>query len=151
QVISQSIDESFAFILAVLKNQADLAPRVLVVKSQASWDSLISKQEKLVLIPDFSVTKNFGLAISRGHNVIVPKAGNADSTCDLENNDLALSAPNQESLRLALVEMGFTKTEIDTLVIETHDLIGPLRRHPLLHNQNSVVPDWMNKKIYRSV
>lgn len=151
QIISQSIDESFAFILAVLKTQADFAPRVLIVKNQESWDSLLTLQEKLILIPDFYSAKNFGLAVNRGHIVIVPKASINDPTGTPENNILTLSPPNQESLTTALIEMGFAKTDIEILLTDTHGHLGPLRRHPLLHNQNTTVPAWITKKSYRNV
>lgn len=151
QILSQSIDESFAFILAVLKDQANLAPRVLIVKNQESWDSLLTLQEKLILIPDFYIPKNLGLAISRGHNVVIPKASVNDPTSTAENNILELSPPDQESLTAALIEMGFTKQDTEILLTETHCHIGPLRRYPLLHNQNPSVPDWIAKESYKKV
>jgi len=151
QIISQSIDESFAFILAVLKAQPDVSPRVLIVKNQENWDSLLTHQEKLILIPDFYGAKNIGLAVNRGHAVIVPKASIFDPTGTPENNILTLSPPNQEILTTALKEMGFAKTEIEILLTDTHGHLGPLRRHPLLHNQNPTVPAWITKKSYRNI
>lgn len=151
QIVSQSVDESFAFILAVLKDQVDLGPRVLIVKNQDSWDLLLTLQEKLILIPDFSTPKNLGLAISRGHSVVIPKSNVNNPPNTLEDNILSLSPPDHEVLTAALIEMGFVKPDIEIILTETHGHLGPLRRHSLFHNQNPSVPVWIDKESYRKV
>jgi len=151
QVISQSIDESFAFILASLKENLFIAPRVLIVKTQESWDFLLTLQEKLILIPSFSKVNNINLAVEQGHTIIIPKIGVGVQTTPPGKNVIILSRPNQAELTNALIGMGFSKPDADTVVQESHGYIGPLRRHPRLHNQNPAIPEWVYDKSYRQV
>ncbi len=151
QIVSQSIDESFAFILATLKENPFIAPRVLIVKTQESWDYLLPLQEKLILIPSFSKVNNINLAVKQGHTIIIPKTGVGVQTTPPGKNVIILSRPNPSELTNALIEMGFSKPDADTVVRESHSYIGPLRRHPRLNNQNPAIPEWVCDKSYRQV
>jgi len=51
RVKASSEDEAYAFSLATLMQDEQLAPRVLVVNDESQWDILLDSQNALILIP----------------------------------------------------------------------------------------------------
>jgi hypothetical protein len=76
RVKSYSELEAYAFVLATLMQDEDLASRLLIVRDRSSWDILLDTQNSLILIPRGFTPENIGYAKQKGHLVIIPGSSN---------------------------------------------------------------------------
>lgn len=129
RILSASEEEAYAFALAVTKECLDFSSRLLVVKEPKEWDILIDSQQPLILIPQFYDAHSLGLAIRRGHWVILPisytQLGGRQADITLSRAD-----PNQEIK--ALVDMGLEDDKAEEIVLSCRGYLSAIRRHPIL-------------------
>jgi len=126
RVFGESKDEAYAFILAsIIKNAEELGPRVLVINDSDEWISVIESNNPLILIPVFDDPINPGLAMKRGHWIIVPESSPQNRN---QKESVVLSKPNKQSLVKALTEMGVDEERAWGMVKATRGFLMPLRR-----------------------
>jgi hypothetical protein len=140
-VISQSEEESFAFIISVLKNSEKYSSRVLVVSSQNEWDNLIQSAHSLILIPQNFTPSNIGQAINTGHFAI--EANENSNTSDSSNIKIELSKIRKEHKREVLEEMGVDRDKTWEVLNDTKGFLHAIVKHPFLKPLESIKPSWV--------
>lgn len=140
RIFGESKDEVYAFAVAsIIRHAEELTPRVLVSDDPKEWMSVIESENPLILIPRFDTLVNLGLAVERGHWVIVPESGLQYRS---QQGSIVLSKPNKHSLVEALVEMEIEEEKAQRIVKETKGFLIPLRRHSELHPRDFKKPEW---------
>lgn len=141
-IISQSEEESFAFILATLKDEDLHKNRVLIVKSQNEWDTLIQSQESLILIYQSFTPNNIGQAINNSHFVI--EAQENLSIKDEAHESINLSKVSKEQKSLVLEEMGIDREKTEKILNDTKGFLHAIKQHPSLKPLEKSLPSWVD-------
>jgi len=142
RVKSYSELEAYAFVLATLMQDEDLASRLLIVRDRSSWDILLDTQNSLILIPRGFTPENIGYAKQKGHLVIIPGSSNiseSSSQCEIY-----LDKMSRDNRISALQSMGVRKDQAEQIYSDTHGELGPIRRHKILGPNESTIPQWVN-------
>ncbi|WKZ18655.1 MAG: hypothetical protein QY310_14685 [Candidatus Jettenia sp. CY-1] len=137
-----SVNEAYAFILATLMPDEELAPRALTVKDQNQWDILLDIQNTLILIPQGFIPANIGYAKQKGHVVVIPVDSIATQTASKE---IELKKMFRDDMINALQSMGLTNDQAEEIYSDTRGYLGPIRRHKVLGPQDTIIPVWCNQ------
>ncbi len=138
RIHSESEEESYAFALVVVSQYSEFKSRFLVVTEENEWNALVECHNSLILLPRFSNPKNIGLAIQRGHSVILPGArfvGKQQSVIELDK-------PSRNKLVEALISMGLKEDDAKTVVQTSRGYLKPIRRHQKLEPYERSLPEW---------
>lgn len=141
-VKASSENEAYAFILATIVKNEDLAPRVLIVKDQISWNFLLETQNSLIFVPKGFTPENFGYAKQKGHFVVIPMNSSSPRMTD---NEIILEKMSREDRINALQSMGLSKDQAEKVYSDTHGFIGPIRRHEILTPYENTIPKWIDQ------
>ncbi len=137
---SQSEQESFAFVLASLKDQIQYASRSLIVKSQEQWDNLIESNNSLILIAQSFTPYNIGLAIQKGHSILEMQEINNTFNSSTDLIDLPKI---RKSFKTSVLEnMGLSHSKAWRVLNDTKGFLHAIVKHPLLEPHESNIPDW---------
>lgn len=142
RVKADSEEEAYAFILASLNNDEELAPRILVVRDQSQWDILSDSQNTLILIPYGFVPSNVGYAKQKGHSVILPVGLGALKTA---SEEILLERMSRDDILKALQSLGLDERKSEEIYKNTRGYLGVIRRHKLLGLQESIIPTWVDQ------
>jgi len=71
RIKSNSKKEAYGFILATLLNNEEANCRCLIIKSQRAWDDMAASKQSLILIPYGFLPDSRGLAIAKGHTILL--------------------------------------------------------------------------------
>ena len=129
RVWGESEEQAYAFTLAVVNQHVGLPVRLLVVKSPNDWDILLDSRHSLILIPQFGKLRNSGLAIQRGHWVILPESSQQYSD---RKEGIKLGKSNRDQQISALVAMGLDEDTAKDVVKSCRGYLQPIRRHSAL-------------------
>ena len=103
-------EDAYSFVLSVVSKRAKLSSRLLVVKDEKEWNSLIETHWSLILIPHIENLTGIGYAVSKGHWVVLPV-----TTAKLTNTpQIPLNKPDQSEQIKRLVLMGVEKKKAST-------------------------------------
>ncbi|RLA82399.1 MAG: hypothetical protein DRG78_07320 [Epsilonproteobacteria bacterium] len=141
-IVSTTKQESYAFILASLKDKIQFSSKVIIVTSQESWDELVQSDSDLVLIYKDFIPNNIGTAILNSHFVIESK-----DTIDMQDkshNIIELSKIKKSQKIATLEEMGFSHDNAWKIYDETKGFLHAMVKHPLLKPNERVTPDWVD-------
>lgn len=142
RVFGESENEAYAFSLASISRHVELSSRLLVVKDSNAWDILLDSQQQLILIPEFRNPTNLGLAVQRGHWVILPSSKQLYKG----QTGITLSKGDRDQIISALVTMGLEKEKAKDVVRSCRGYLNPIRRHPSLNPLDYQTPDWITSK-----
>ena len=142
RIKASSEDEAYAFGLATLIQNEELAPRVLVIKDQNQWDILLDTQNTLILMPQNFSPANIGYAKQRGHFVIIPVDASAPRTASKE---IQLGKMSKDDVINALQSMGLDKDQAEEIYVDTRGYLGPIRRHEMIGPQENIIPAWVDQ------
>jgi hypothetical protein len=131
-------EEAYAFVLSVVAKHSKFSSRLLVVKDQKEWDSLIDARWSLILVPKFDDLTNIGYAVRNNHWVITTVSSSTLS----QSPQVPLRKPAKISQVDALIEMGIRKELAETVVNSSRGYLSVLRRHPILNSGNFEKPLW---------
>lgn len=145
RIKSISENEAYAFGLATLIHDDELAHRVLIVKDQKQWDILLDSQNTLILIPQDFTPKNIGLAKSKGHYILIPVGPNASKTASQE---IQLEKMPRDDRIDALKSMGLDPDQAVEIYDVTRGYLGPIRRHEILGPLENTIPEWIDQFDY---
>ena len=141
-IISTTKQESYAFILASLKDKIQFSSKVIIITSQESWDELVQSDSNLIFIYKDFIPNNIGTAILNGHFVIEAK-----DTIDMQDkthNIINLSKIKKSQKITTLEEMGFSHKDAWKIYDETKGFLHAIVKHPLLKPNERVTPNWIN-------
>ena len=96
----------------------------VVVLSLSAWQQLINSDYSLILIPLFENLEGVGLAVKKGHHVLVPQDGTSGV-----GNSISVSRLRRDPAEKALVEMGLS--DIQSRISATLVLQRRIRRRSL--------------------
>ncbi len=134
-------NEAYAFTLATITQNNDLAPRALIVKDQISWNFLLETQNSLILVPKGFSPENIGYAKQKGHSVVIPVDS---SNPKMTSHEIILEKMSRNDRISALKSMGLSKDQAEKIYSDTHGFIGPIRRHEILVPHEHLIPEWVN-------
>jgi len=137
-VSGESEEEAYAFALAVVNQYLEFSARLLVVKGSNDWDFFLDSQYPLILIPKFDPLPSFGLAIKRGHWVILPCSKQSGG----RKADIILKKADRNQQISALIAMGLEEKTSEDIVRSSRGYLGPIRRHPKLASADYKQPSW---------
>lgn len=142
RIKANSENEAYAFGLATLRYDEELAPKVLIVEDQNLWDILLDTQNTLILIPQRFSPKNIGLAKQKGHFIVLPIDSNAKRTASQE---IQLGKMSRDDRINALQSMGVNLGQAEKIYNDTRGYLGPILRHEILEPQEYNTPEWIDK------
>lgn len=146
---STSKQEALAFIVATLKeHEKDTRQpslRSVIVDTEYIFQKLISSKNPLIIIPTFSFSNQFNLAINKGHSIIVPLEGENTQTL---LNTVALPQVERDKFVNSLIASGLTEENAAKLSLESSRNLTILRR--LLKFTGST-PKWSQHEHVRDV
>lgn len=145
RIKSISENEAYAFGLATLIHDDELAHRVLIVKDQKQWDILLDSQNTLILIPQDFTPKNIGIAKSKGHYILIPVGPNASKTASQE---IQLEKMLRDDRIDALKSMGLDPDQAVEIYDVTRGYLDPIRRHEILGPLENTIPEWIDQFDY---
>ena len=141
-ISSQSEQESFAFIIAVLKQNLAYNSKTLIVTSLEEWNNLIETKYSLILIAQNFIPSGIGAAISNGHFVI-----EASENVEPQKNNLVIQLPMiKKSQKVTILEsMGFERDDAWKIYNDTKGYLHAIIKHPLLKPLERTKPQWVEK------
>ncbi|GEM_PF-632121 len=140
-VKADSENEAYAFTLATIVKNEDLAPRALIVKDQISWNFLLETQNSLIFVPQGFTPENIGYAKQKGHFVVIP----VDSSSPrITSNEISLGKMLRDDRIIALQSMGISKDQAEKIYSDTRGFMGPIRRHEILGPHECIIPKWVD-------
>lgn len=142
-IVSSSEQESYAFIIAALNSSQELAQRVRIVRSQESWDTLISAKGSLILVYQDFTPNNIGIAITQGHFVI--EAEELINIRDESHDIIKLPKIKKSQQVSTLQEMGFNHEKAWKVIEDTKGFLHAITQHPLLQPYERINPGWVSK------
>ncbi len=142
RIFGESENEAYAFSLASISRHIEFSSRLLVVKESEAWDVLLDSQPQLIIIPEFGNPTNLGLAVQRGHWIILPSSKQLYKG----QTGIMLSKGDRNQIISALVAMGLEKEKAEDVVRSCRGYLNPIRRHPLLNPLDYQKPDWATSK-----
>ena len=142
RIKANSENEAYAFGLAALRSDEELAPKVLIVKEQNLWDSLLDTQNTLILIPQRLSPKNIGFAKQKGHFIVLPVDSNVKRTASQE---IQLGKMSRNDRINALQSMGVNPDQAKKIYNDTRGYLGSILRHEILEPQEYSTPEWIDK------
>jgi len=139
---ASSENEAYAFCLATLIKDEELAPRVLIVKEQNQFDVLLDTQNTLILMPQEFIPANRGYARQKGHFTVIP--------VNLSNpikasNEIQLERMSRNDRINALQSMGLSNDQAEKIYADTRGYLGPIRRHEIVGPQDYIIPEWVDQ------
>ncbi|KKG14621.1 hypothetical protein EO98_18500 [Methanosarcina sp. 2.H.T.1A.6] len=140
-VKADSENEAYAFTLATIVKNEDLAPRALIVKDRISWNFLLETQNSLIFVPQGFTPENIGYAKQKGHFVVIP----VDSSSPrMTSNEINLGKMLRDDRIIALQSMGISKDQAEKIYSDTRGFMGPIRRHGILGPHECMIPKWVD-------
>jgi len=139
RITASSENEAYAFGLATMVQNEELASKVLIVKSQKQWDILLDTQNTLILLPLGFIPENIGYARKKGHFPVIPTDSNAPQTA---SKTTLLEKMSRDDVINALQSMGLSEEQAKEIYSDTRGYLGPIRRHKILGPQENIVPEW---------
>ena len=131
-------EEAYAFVLSVVGKHAKFSSRLLVVKDEKEWDSIIDTHSSLILIPQIDNLTSVGYAVKRGHWIILP----VSSSKLTAPPQISLGKPDRNQQINALVAMGISKKKAEKIVYASRGYLSVIRRHPVLVSGSYQRPSW---------
>lgn len=139
RVHGESEEEAYAFVLAALRKRPMFGPMVLTVRSAHDWDELIDSQQKLILIPRLKENRTVGLAVDKGHHVILVESAHLAT---VRESALTLGPARRQQQITALKSMSLTEEVAAKVVDESRGYLTVIRRHAALAPTERERPDW---------
>lgn len=141
-ISSQREQESFAFIIAVLKQNLAYNSKALIVTNQEEWNNLIETKYSLILIAQHFIPSGIGTAISNGHFVI-----EASENVEPQKGSLVIQLPMiKKTQKVTILEsMGFGRDEAWKIYNDTKGYLHAIIKHPLLKPLERTKPQWVEK------
>lgn len=140
-IASSSEQDSYAFILASLKDEVEYSCRVLIITSQEAWDELMESDNSLIFVYQGFTPNNIGMAIRNGHYVI--EAQESINMQDKSFEIIELPKIRKGEKVSVLEEMGFNHHDAWEIYEDTKGFLHAIVRHPLLEPLEKSVPDWV--------
>ncbi|MCK5580004.1 MAG: hypothetical protein KAJ18_01880 [Candidatus Omnitrophica bacterium] len=138
RIRSESREESFSFILAVIQCYLEFQSRCLIITKESDWDAVIYEKNSLILIPQYDNPTNIGLAVQQGHHVILPQSRIEGSQQDIVDIGPAVKS----KLINALVNMELEEEDAKAVIHVSRGFINSIRRHSKLNPQEPRIPIW---------
>ena len=136
-VKAASYYDALGFTLAAIKSLESLSARFLIVKDQLSWDTIISSESSLILLPDGFQPTGIGDAIQRGHHVL-----QAVDNYSPTNETIKLNRRQRLVQQEAIEKLGFTSDQASKIYSDTKGYMEPMLRHELLEPKDEILPEW---------
>ena len=144
-------EEAIAFLVASAltapaRTKALLFAKAVVVKTPDAWRSLERGNYPMVLIRDFVDDEASGVAVNKGHHVMLP----LDNTQDLHGKGSELPRLGRNETLDALQSMGMTEHQARALSRKTARRL-PIIRRRLRDEAGAPPPKWASPKPSRSL
>ena len=141
-LVGDSQEEALAFLAACMQGLPSLEgdaflARSLVIEDSASWRLLALSNRPLILVPRFD-DADVVQAVRCGHHVVIPLGG--ESRGRNEQMEL-LPRPHRAAVRDALLQMGCSEKQADSLATQARHSLLALRR-TLAVNPSLKRPAW---------
>lgn len=135
-----SNEDAYGFVLAAFATLSEFLPRIVIIRTEESWHSLIShkKTGPLILINCSNKELNHGYAIDQGHHVIV-----FGGTSHIVSGELNLPIPNKSAQIDSLVKMGLEIQNAENIVRSSRGRTTLIRRHRDMHPRELKMPEWV--------
>jgi hypothetical protein len=140
-VKSASEQESYAFIINIIKKDIRFLNRTIIVTEQATWNRIIETNNSLILIYKNFIPDNIGYTISKGHFVIEAR----ESSDTKDKNCITLQKMKKLFITTVLQEMEFENDKAWKIYNETKGFIHAIINHPLLEPYEKNIPRWVDK------
>jgi len=142
---SNSRKEAYGFILASLLNNEEANCRCLIIQSQQAWNDMAASKQSLILIPYGFLPDSVGLAIAKGHTVLL-----AVDDKDARRPSIELKRQTrldrEEGLKKLWSNDNKDRDEKARILYQdTKGFFDPLLRHNLLKAIDYQTPKWIEE------
>lgn len=137
RVKAESKIEAYGFLLSALSNDERAKSRCLIIKSQKSWDAMITSEQSLILIPEGFHPTGMGAAVSNNHYIILA-VNKYDKLKCLVNLSRQPRIERTKSMEI----LGFSEEDARVLYQKTKGYFEPILRHSMLKPIDYIEPCW---------